>query len=107
MVRVDELALYFAGDTGLFLDMQLIGEEGLDLAVLPIGDNFTMGPADALRAVRILKSSTVIPCHYNTFPLIEQDAQAFKTKVESLTDTLVTIPEVGVPIAILRQSEAR
>ena len=60
VVRVDELALYFAGDTGLFLDMQLIGEEGLDLAVLPIGDNFTMGPADALRAVKFLNCGD---CH--------------------------------------------
>jgi L-ascorbate metabolism protein UlaG (beta-lactamase superfamily) len=100
VVRIEGLTVYFAGDTGLFLDMQLIGEEELDVAILPIGDNFTMGPTDALRATRLLKPNVVIPCHYNTFPLIEQDATAFKTGVEAATDATVVLPEIGVPITL-------
>lgn len=64
--------IYHAGDTGLFSDMQLIGEAGIDLAILPIGDNFTMGPDDALRAVSFLNPKQVVPCHFNTFGWIEQ-----------------------------------
>jgi L-ascorbate metabolism protein UlaG (beta-lactamase superfamily) len=65
--------IYMACDTGLFGDMRLIGEEGIDLAVIPIGDNFTMGPEDALRAVKFLQPKHVIPIHYNTWELIAQD----------------------------------
>ncbi|MCX8026189.1 MAG: metal-dependent hydrolase, partial [Thermanaerothrix sp.] len=61
----DGKKVYIAGDTGLFGDMRLIGEEGLDLAVLPIGDNYTMGPEDALRAVKLLQPKHVIPIHYD------------------------------------------
>lgn len=86
VVRFGGKTIYFAGDTCLFLDMQLIGEEGLDLAVLPIGDHFTMGPVDAVRAVKFLNPKAVIPCHYNTFPPIEQDAAAFARHVDQKTD---------------------
>lgn len=79
--------VYLAGDTGLFGDMALIGEERLDLAVIPIGDNYTMGPDDALRAVKLLKSKHVIPVHFNTWELIEQDADAWAERVRSETDT--------------------
>lgn len=65
--------IYFAGDTGLFGDMRLIGEEGVHLAVLPVGDNFTMGPADAMRAVKLLQPQHVLPVHYNTWDIIQQD----------------------------------
>ena len=85
VVRFGGKTIYFAGDTCLFGDMRLIGEEGLDVAVLPIGDHFTMGPDDAVRAVEFLNPNTVIPCHYNTFPMIEQDPDAFKRKVEERT----------------------
>jgi L-ascorbate metabolism protein UlaG (beta-lactamase superfamily) len=85
--------LYFAGDTGLFAGMALIGEEGIDLAVLPIGDNFTMGPDDALRAVKMIQPKVAIPAHYNTWPLIEQDPAAWKKRVEKETDTQVRIME--------------
>jgi L-ascorbate metabolism protein UlaG (beta-lactamase superfamily) len=68
--------IYFAGDTGLFGDMRLIGEEGVHLAVLPVGDNFTMGPADALRAVKLLQPQHVLPVHYNTWDIIRQDGIA-------------------------------
>ena len=61
--------------------MKLIGEEGLDLAVIPIGDNFTMGPDDALRAVKFLEPKAVIPIHYNTFDLIAQDENAWAERV--------------------------
>ncbi len=83
----DGQKVYLAGDTGLFGDMALIGEEGLDLAVIPIGDNYTMGPDDALRAVKLLKAKNVIPGHYNTWELIEQDADAWAERVRSETDT--------------------
>ena len=69
--------VYMAGDTGLFGDMRLIGEEGLDLAVIPIGDNYTMGPQDALRALKLLQPRHVIPIHFNTFDVIRQDAAAW------------------------------
>ena len=78
--------IYHAGDTGLFLDMQLIGEEGIDVAILPIGDNFTMGPNDSIRAIKLLKPKKVIPCHYNTWPVIEQDAAAWAERVQAETD---------------------
>lgn len=77
--------LYFAGDTGLFRDMELIGDHQIDLAFLPIGDNFTMGPEDALKAVRMLKPATVIPMHYNTWPVIETDPGEFCRAVEKET----------------------
>ncbi len=77
--------VYFACDTGLFGDMRLIGEEGIDLAVLPIGDNFTMGPDDALRAVKLIQPKHVIPVHYDTWDLIAQDAQDWAARVKSET----------------------
>lgn len=79
--------IYLACDTGLFASMKLIGKEGIDLAVLPIGDNFTMGPDDALRAVKMIKPKHVVPVHYNTWPLIEQDPFAWAARVEERTDT--------------------
>lgn len=87
--------IYLAGDTGLFGDMRLIGEEGIDLAALPIGDNFTMGPADALRAVKLIQPKMVIPIHYNTFPLLQQDAPAWAAEVEAQTSTKVRVLNPG------------
>jgi len=87
--------IYIAGDTGLFGDMRLIGEEGIDLAVLPIGDNFTMGPADALRAVKLIAPKHVIPYHYNTFGLIQQDASAWAKQVEAETNTQAHVLQPG------------
>lgn len=86
-----EEKIHFAGDTGLFAGMALIGEEGIHLAVLPIGDNYTMGPDDALRAVKLIQPKYVVPAHYNTWPLIAQDPEAWKKRVESETDTFVHI----------------
>jgi len=87
--------LYFAGDTALFMDMQLYGEEGLDLAVLPIGDNFTMGPDDALRALKFLKPKAVIPCHFNTWPPIRVDEKAWIARVNAETSTKGVLLEVN------------
>lgn len=85
LTTLEDEKIYLAGDTGLFGDMRLIGEEGITLAVLPIGDNYTMGPADALRAVKLLSPEHVIPIHYNTFDLISQDAESWANKVEAET----------------------
>lgn len=79
VIQADGKTLYDAGDTGLFLDMQLIARGGLDVALLPIGDNFTMGPDDALIALDFLKPKVAIPIHYNTWPNIVQDAGLFAT----------------------------
>jgi L-ascorbate metabolism protein UlaG (beta-lactamase superfamily) len=89
------LKVYLAGDTGLFGDMRLIGEEGLDLAVIPIGDNYTMGPDDALRAVKLLEPKHVIPIHYNTFDLISQDGKAWATRVTQETGAKVHVLKPG------------
>ncbi len=91
----DDRKIYFAGDTGLFGDMQLIGDEGIDLAVLPIGDNFTMGPDDALRAVKLIRPKHVIPIHFNTWDLISQDANAWAKRVAQETDAAVHVINPG------------
>lgn len=81
VLTVEDKKIYHAGDTGLFSDMKLIGEHGIDVAFLPIGDNFTMGPRDAARATEWIDPKIVVPMHYNTFPPIEQDPQTFKSFV--------------------------
>ena len=73
-------SIYHAGDTALIMDMQLL-EGRVDLAILPIGDNFTMGPEDAARAVEMIRPEVVIPMHYNTFPVIEQNPEGFREMV--------------------------
>ena len=74
IIRTDGKVIYHSGDTGLFLDMKLIGElDRIDLALLPIGGNFTMDIPDAIKAVEFLKPKKVIPMHYNTFDLIACD----------------------------------
>jgi len=85
LLTAENKKTYLAGDTGLFYSMRLIGEEGIDLAVLPIGDNFTMGPDDALRAVKLIEPQAVIPIHYNTFDVIIQDPQAWAERVRAET----------------------
>jgi len=87
--------IYMACDTGLFGDMRLIGQEGIDLAVLPIGDNYTMGPDDALRAVKLLEPKYAIPIHFNTWDLIAQDPNAWAQRVQTETSTQVTVLEPG------------
>jgi L-ascorbate metabolism protein UlaG (beta-lactamase superfamily) len=87
--------IYHACDTGLFSDLALIGEGGLDLAILPIGDNFTMGPDDALRAVQLLRPQRVVPIHYNTFDVIKQDPHAFAARVAAETDAQCVVMNPG------------
>jgi L-ascorbate metabolism protein UlaG (beta-lactamase superfamily) len=92
--------IYHACDTGLFYDMKLIGEEGIDLAILPIGDNFTMGPEDALRAVKLINPARVIPIHYDTFEVIKQDPHAWADRVKRESSTRVTVLKPGETIEI-------
>ena len=91
----DGSRIYDAADTALFGDMKLIGEGGLDLAILPIGDYFTMGPDDALRAVKLLQPKAVLPIHYDTFPPIQQDAHAWADRVNEETSARAFVPEPG------------
>jgi L-ascorbate metabolism protein UlaG (beta-lactamase superfamily) len=95
MYLKDGKKVYDAADTGLFGDMRLIGEEGLDLAILPIGDNFTMGPDDALRAVKMLQPKKVLPIHYNTWPLIAQNADAWAQRVRQETQAQPVVLKPG------------
>jgi L-ascorbate metabolism protein UlaG (beta-lactamase superfamily) len=93
--------VYFAGDTGLLYDMKLIGEAGgVDVAVLPIGDNFTMGPADAVKAAQFVKAKRVIPFHYNTWPPIEQDPEAFAQALASAGDIECHILQPGDEVVV-------
>jgi len=92
--------IYLAQDTGLFGDMKLIGEEGLDFAAVPIGDNFTMGPDDALRAVKMLGPKVVVPIHYNTWGLIAQDPNAWAERVRSETSTKAVVLNPGESYSI-------
>jgi L-ascorbate metabolism protein UlaG (beta-lactamase superfamily) len=100
LLTLDGTRVYFACDTALFLDMKLIASSGLDLAVLPIGDRFTMGPDDAIDAVKLLNPKRVAPCHYNTWPMIAQDATAWAERVRSHTAAEPTILEPGGKIAL-------
>ena len=85
VIRGGGAVLYHAGDTCLFSDMRLIGDEGLDLALIPIGDCFTMGIDDSIKAIKLLNPTVVSPMHYNTFPPIEQDAAAWAERVANET----------------------
>ncbi|HED05167.1 MAG TPA: metal-dependent hydrolase [Ignavibacteria bacterium] len=81
---IDGKTVYHTGDTGLFYDMKLIGEMNpVDYMLLPIGDNFTMGIIDAVKAVELVQPKTAIPMHYNTFSLIQVNPEDFKKKVEA------------------------
>ncbi len=90
--------MYFACDTALFSDMKLYSD--VDLFVAPIGDNFTMGPDDALEAVKLVKPKLVVPCHYNTFPPIQQDPHAWADRVQAETEATVHVLEPGGSLEI-------
>ncbi len=100
LVCTPDQKIYLACDTGLFPGMSLIGDEGIDLAVLPLGDNYTMGPADALRAAKLLRAQHLIPVHYNTFPLLAQDAPAWKLDVEAATGSQVHVLQPGESLSV-------
>lgn len=96
VITIDGKNIYHAGDTGLFLDMKLIGEmTPLDAAIVPIGDNFTMGIDDAVKAIEFLNPRLAIPMHYDTFGVIEADPNEFKRKVESIGKKCTVIPFGG------------
>ncbi|MDR2522205.1 MAG: metal-dependent hydrolase [Synergistaceae bacterium] len=92
LIEVAGKKIYHAGDTGLIMDMALLADESVDVALLPIGDRFTMGPRDARRAVGLIKPKRVVPMHYNTWPIIDQNPEGFKKDVEA---------ETGVPVTVL------
>lgn len=92
--------IYHACDTGLFYDMKLIGEEGIDLAILPIGDTFTMGLEDSLRAINLIQPKQVLPIHYNTFAIIQQNPVSWKKRVETETSTSVKLLNPGESIEL-------
>jgi len=100
LLTIQGKRVYHACDTGLFYDMKLIGEEGIDLAMLPIGDNYTMGPDDALRAVKLIQPTQVVPIHYNTFEVIQQDPHAWARRVESETSTRVVVMSPGQTLGL-------
>ncbi len=87
--------IYHAGDTGPFMDMQLIGENGLDVAILPIGDYFTMGIEGSLKAIQLLRPTVVIPMHYNTFDRIAQDVSLWAQRVQNETDAQPVVLDPG------------
>lgn len=94
LIFANDATLYFAGDTALFSDMELIGNAGIDVAVIPTGDNFTMGPDDAFLSLAYLRPKVVIPCHYNTFPPIVQDMHAWAERVNRETPVKAVVLEL-------------
>lgn len=90
VVGIGGKVIYYAGDTALFSDMKLIGQrDKIDYAILPIGDHYTMGPEDAAKAVEMLDASNVIPVHYNTWDIIKQNPEHFKSLVKTATVLIV------------------
>jgi L-ascorbate metabolism protein UlaG (beta-lactamase superfamily) len=97
LLMVEGKTLYHAGDTALFDDMRTIGDHGIDLAMLPIGDNYTMGPDDALQALHLLRATAVMPIHFDTFPVIAQDGQAFASRARAQgVAAIVAVPGVAI-----------
>ncbi|MCU9614202.1 metal-dependent hydrolase [Caldibacillus lycopersici] len=90
LLMIEGKTIYHAGDTGLFSDMKLIGERHpIDLAFLPIGDNFTMGPEDAAYAAKLLQPKMVVPVHYNTFPVIQQNPEDFIRLLDNVNGVIL------------------
>ncbi|NLO18340.1 MAG: metal-dependent hydrolase [Ignavibacteria bacterium] len=101
LITIDGKTIYHTGDTGLFLDMKLIGElDKVDLMCVCIGDCFTMGIDDAVKAVEFVNPELAIPMHYNTFPVIETDPFEFKEKVEKKLGKKARVMEFGETITI-------
>ena len=93
VIESEGVTIYHAGDTGLFGDMRIIGEFfDIDLALLPIGDRYTMGIKSAVKAVEFLRPKRVIPIHYNTFPIIKTDPNDFKELVGNLAEVSILSP---------------
>ncbi len=102
VIYIGGLVLYYAGDTALFSDMRLIGQKDtLDYALLPIGDNYTMGIEDAALAAQLLNVKHVIPVHYNTWDIIAEDPKHYKKITESTTRATVTIVDPGKTVTLV------
>jgi L-ascorbate metabolism protein UlaG (beta-lactamase superfamily) len=97
LIHIGDKLIYHLGDTCLFSDMQLIARRGdpVDCALVPIGGHYTMDRFDAVTAVELINPAQVIPCHYDTFPPIETDAQAFKDDVQNAGFSQVYVIEPG------------
>ncbi len=95
LFNIEDVNLYFACDTALFSDMKLIGEEGIHVAILPIGDLFTMGVEESVTAINWIKPRIVLPTHYDTWPPIEQDAQAWAARVRVSTPAYPVVLQSG------------
>ena len=95
LVTAEGKNIYFACDTALFSDMQLIGRAGIDMAIIPIGDLFTMGVDDSIEAIKLINPKQVLPTHYNTWPPIEQDVEAWAQLVKSKTSAQPVILAPG------------
>ncbi len=101
VIAMDGISVYHAGDTALFSDMQLIRDlYRPDVALLPIGGRFTMGPAEGMMAANFIGAKLNIPMHYNTWPLIEQDPVAWKAAIERTTDLCVEVLNPGESITV-------
>jgi L-ascorbate metabolism protein UlaG (beta-lactamase superfamily) len=101
LLDVANKRIYHAGDTGLFYDMKLLAEEKpIDVALLPIGDNYTMGPDDALRAALLLTPRLVVPMHFGTFEVIEQDPHAFADRTKQATGIEVVVMSPGQRLSL-------
>ena len=101
VIYIGGKVVYYSGDTALFSDMQLIGrKDAIDYAVLPIGDNYTMGLEDAAMAAQWLNASHVIPIHYDTWPIIAQEVNHYKEVTEAMTRARVNIVAPGETIEL-------
>jgi len=101
IVQMEGNTIYHAGDTGLSAEMEVIGRTSqIDLAMLPIGSNFTMGPEDAVEAAKMLKPKVVVPMHYDTFDVIQQDVAAFAQALEASTDAKCVVLKPGERLGI-------
>ena len=105
VVEMDGIVVYHAGDTALFSDMKLIHDlYHPDVALLPVGDHYTMGPAEAMIAAEWIGAPLVIPMHYNTFPAIAQDLTEFKHAIEATTSMLVDVVNPGDGVEVSPQT---
>ncbi|SFT87454.1 L-ascorbate metabolism protein UlaG, beta-lactamase superfamily [Selenomonas sp. GACV-9] len=101
VIYMGGLKIYFAGDTALFGDMQLIGrKDEIDYAILPVGDNYTMGLEDAALAAQWLNARHVIPVHYNTWPIINQDVKKYREITEAMSRAEVHVVEPGAELEL-------
>lgn len=100
LITIGDKRIYIAGDTALFSDMQLIGKVGIELAILPIGDLFTMGPEDSIEAIRLISPRKVAPSHYNTWPPIAQNGDAWAERVRAETSASPIVLNPGGSFSI-------